>query len=301
MLEQHFDAEINLLTTEEEMAQFEAITEDLSLLALDIETAYWWDKSAERISLIQLAFPYEDSISVWVIDCFSQLDLRPLQELMINSNVRKVIHNAGFDVMKLRKLANIIVENVYDTMLAARRAGDKGCSLAALASRYLGLRLDKKMQRSDWSRRPLDHEQLRYAAGDAVVTLMLYYKQCEQGMDGGFTRRSRHSYYEEMPQVTLFEQPVRILSTPVQSSDAAAEALIKIVMQFPGRYTPQSLANCLGRERGGLPGWIVDEAISKDAFMDYQEALAIVMVLMTSGRLVDRGRRLSIARPLLSN
>jgi hypothetical protein len=185
-------------------------------------------------------------------------------------------------------------------MLAARRAGERGCSLAALASRHLGITLDKRLQRSNWAQRPLDAEQIEYAAADVATTLLLYHRQLDMGLDGEYLRRSRHTYYEEMPQVTLFEQPVRALSAPMPPNQAAIAALVQIVAQFPGRYTPQSLANCLGRERGGLPGWIVDQAISKDAFIDYQDSLKIVIALIASGRLLDRGRRLSISREALS-
>ncbi len=295
-----FKPEVKFIATPESLASLLEALAETSILALDIETAYWWDKSAEKISIIQIAIPKNDNISVWVIDCFSPLDLTSLQEVMINTNILKIIHNASFDVNKLRKLANIIVENVFDTMLAARRSGEKGCSLATLAMRHLGIEMDKSHQRSNWATRPLSQAQLEYAAKDAIVTLLLYEKVSKQGSSGHYQRQSRFSYNEERPLVTTFEQPVRHLSTPVAANSKAVQALIKIVMQFPGRYTVQSLAHCLGRERGGLPGFIVDNAISKDSFVDYKEALAIVTELLNAGQLVDRGRRLCVSQTALA-
>lgn len=292
--------EVKFITTPESLASSLEALKETSILALDIETAYWWDKSAEKISIIQLAIPQNDSITVWIIDCFSSLDLTPLQQIMVNNNILKVIHNASFDVNKLRKLANIIVENVFDTMLAARRAGEKGCSLAALAMRHLNIEMDKTHQRSNWATRPLSQDQLEYAAKDVIVTLLLYQKANKQGLSGEYRRQSRFSYNEERPVVTAFEQPVRCLSTAIPANKPAAQALIKIVLQFPGRYTIQSLAHCLGRERGGLAGFIVDNAITKDAFVDYQEALAIAAELINAGQLVDRGRRLCASQTALA-
>jgi ribonuclease D len=51
-----------------------------------------------------------------------------------------------------------------------------GHSLAVVCERELGFTLDKEAQTSNWSRRPLDAEQLRYAALDAEVLLLLHEK-----------------------------------------------------------------------------------------------------------------------------
>lgn len=292
--------QIKLITSDKELISLKETLDETSLIGLDIETAYWWDKTAERISIIQIGVPKENNVDVWIIDCFSSLNLSPLQQIFLNSNILKVIHNASFDVNKLRKLANIIVENVFDTMLAARRAGERSCSLSAMAMRHLGIELDKKHQRSNWAIRPLSEEQLEYAAKDVVIALMLYQKDNNSTLLGNYTRQSRFAYNEERPPVTAFEQPVRNLCAPIPANQAASQALIKIVTQFPGRYTIQSLSHCLGRERGGLAGYIVDKAISKEAFIDYKEALTIVLELITKGYLLDRSYRLSVGQAALT-
>lgn len=46
-------------------------------------------------------------------------------------------------------------------------------SLADVVERELGETLPKEEQTSDWSRRPLTHEQVEYAARDAEVLLPL--------------------------------------------------------------------------------------------------------------------------------
>ena len=295
-MQQEKSTQIKLVTTNEALVLLKAALDETPLIGLDIETAYWWDKTAERISIIQIGIPSQNSLDVWIIDCFSSLDLSSLQQIFLNNNILKVIHNASFDVNKLRKLANIIVENVFDTMLAARRAGERGCSLATLAMRHLGIELDKKHQRSNWATRPLSQEQLDYAAKDVVIALMLYEKANNSGLSGEYNRQSRFAYNEERPVVTAFEQPVRNLCAPIPANQAASQALIKIVTQFPGRYTPQSLSHCLGRERGGLAGYIVDKAISKEAFVDYKEALTIISELIAKGYLIDRAYRLSVGQ-----
>ena len=55
---------------------------------------------------------------------------------------------------------------LFDTRIAAQLLNEPGVGLAALLEKYLGVRLDKRFQRADWSARPLSAEMLEYAASD---------------------------------------------------------------------------------------------------------------------------------------
>ena len=50
--------------------------------------------------------------------------------------------------------------------------------LDGICKEILGLRLDKRMQRSDWEQRPLSKEQVEYAALDAIVLIELWQAIC---------------------------------------------------------------------------------------------------------------------------
>jgi len=71
----------------------------------------------------------------------------------------------------------LVLRGVFDTMEESKRLRGAevlgGHSLAAVCERELGLAIDKAQQTSDWSRRPLEPEQIRYAALDAEVLLAL--------------------------------------------------------------------------------------------------------------------------------
>jgi ribonuclease D len=63
---------------------------------------------------------------------------------------------------------------MFDTQIAAGFLGISSASLVSLVERLLGRRLEKGDQLTDWTRRPLNESQLRYAAGDVAHLLDLY-------------------------------------------------------------------------------------------------------------------------------
>lgn len=89
----------------------------------------------------------------------------------------KVIHNARFERRVLAAIG-IALDGVFDTLDPSRRARGVdalgGHSLAMVCERELGIVLDKSAQTSNWSRRPLDADQLNYAALDAEILLALH-------------------------------------------------------------------------------------------------------------------------------
>jgi ribonuclease D len=62
---------------------------------------------------------------------------------------------------------------VFDTQIAAGFLGYGSASLAALVAQFLGRRMDKGPQLSDWFRRPLSAEQIAYAEADVAHLLEL--------------------------------------------------------------------------------------------------------------------------------
>ena len=114
-----------------------------------------------------------------MIDPFAVGSLDPIRDVLTGQAPMKVIHNARFEQ---RVLAAVGIElgGVFDTLEASRRARGRdalgGHGLAMVCERELGFTLDKGEQTSNWSRRPLDAEQLRYAALDAEVLLALHAK-----------------------------------------------------------------------------------------------------------------------------
>jgi len=117
----------------------------------------------ERVCLIQMTGGGRDV----VIDPLAIDDLSPLGPLMADPSVVKVFHGADYDISSLKRDYGFTIEPIFDTMLAAQALGYDGISLADLVERFFSVKLDKRYQRRDWSRRPLPDEQLDYARLDS--------------------------------------------------------------------------------------------------------------------------------------
>lgn len=283
-----------------------------SIIALDIETINWWNRHQERIALIQLAYRSERQTKVAVIDGLAaELELETLRSpLELNSTI-KVIHNAVFDASRLRSHFHFNVGPIHDTMLAARRGGEKRYSLQAQAETHLNLHLDKGNQRSDWSRRPLAPRQLHYAALDAFSTLLLYENQVKRRLNGAF--QLKQIAPENQPALPLLDElPGSHLSSTGKVVKSAAEkqeekdslpaeelsrsslALLGIITELSGRYHPDQLAISVGSsERVGMTGWIVDRVLGPNADLDEETAkLEIANLCRNKLAVVTEARRL---------
>ncbi|HEY6399766.1 MAG TPA: hypothetical protein VI479_00055 [Blastocatellia bacterium] len=273
------------------------------VIALDIETIYWWDREAERVSLIQLALRENDGIGVVIIDALADFDPESLRRPLELSLQTKAIHNAGFDAVKLSHHFSIATSPIHDTMLAARRGGERKCSLKDQAQTHLGFQMDKTEQRGDWSRRPLSAEQLNYASLDAVCTLLLYEMQVERGLRGDYQLRIRIektqqplSLKDADPQVAAPDAgapELASLASEIGDLNPCAFALLGVIAELGGRYSPEHLLASVRDERIGLAGWIVDHTLGADA--DIDELIA----KQELAALIDKGlARLSLSRKL---
>ena len=264
-----------------------------AVLALDIETINWWSREEERISIIQIGFRENDQITVAICDLLSGWNPEPLRYPLETSLQTKVIHNASYDAVRLARHYCIRTSPVYDTMLAARRSGEKKCSLQALVERHLGLTIEKTEQRSDWSRRPLSRKQLDYAALDAVCTLELYERQVARGLRGDYELRSPTqppavSNLKEMQRqndLRKILQHAEPISSQNNDSRSLTGAVIRIVTEFPGRYTARQLSASITDGRSGMIGWILDQTLGPNLTFDEATTLTTIEQLCANHQL----------------
>ncbi|MFN7955997.1 MAG: HRDC domain-containing protein [bacterium] len=133
-------------------------------LALDtefvFERTYW-----PRPGLVQLAVGDE----IALVDAVALPDLSALAGLLLADETQKLVHAGGGDALLLERTAGVRPRPVFDVQVGAAFCG-LGISLPldALVLALRGVTLGKHQTRTDWTRRPLSDEQVRYAAEDVV-------------------------------------------------------------------------------------------------------------------------------------
>jgi len=155
---------------------------ETDILWVDTEVADYATKKP-RLSLIQvLAYPHNlDGERTYMLDVLDKSDLIDffIKNIMINESIKKVFHNAKYD---LRFLGKTTARNIYCTLELARKIPYyllpvKSYSLKILTEYLTDFKdLSKEEQGSDWGIRPLRKIQLEYAKMDCVYLAQIYHK-----------------------------------------------------------------------------------------------------------------------------
>lgn len=137
-------------------------------LAVDLEANSLY-AYRERVCLIQISTEKRD----YIVDPEQKLDLSGFGTVIQDPSVEKVFHAAEYDLMLLKRQYGWELQNLFDTMWAARILGVDRYGLASLLKDRHGIKLNKKYQKANWCRRPLPQAQLTYAQMDTHFLLNL--------------------------------------------------------------------------------------------------------------------------------
>ncbi len=118
-----------------------------------------------RLMLVQLRPAGGEAL---LIDALAEVELRLLGPVL--SATTLLVHGGAADLALLREHAGVSPSRVIDTQLAGAFCGlGWPRRLQDLVHLVLGRTLTKQETLSDWSRRPLSSDQLRYAADDVKL------------------------------------------------------------------------------------------------------------------------------------
>ena len=141
----------------------------------------------EKVCLVQLSFGGEH----YIIDPLAGLDLNGLSEALADKPL--ILHGGDYDLRMLRASIGFRPRReVFDTMIAAQLLGLEQIGLAALTERFFAITIGKAGQKSDWSRRPLSENQLRYAVNDTR-----FLERLADRMHGELSARGRVDWHRE--------------------------------------------------------------------------------------------------------
>jgi len=195
----------NIVAIDAEFTQVRSRTQS------DLSTA------SHRLALLQLALDGQ----CFVVDALRLNDLSPLSAVVENPAIIILLHGAGADLRVMAE-RGLKVAHYYDLEAACRSIfGQHESSLAAMLQRAFHVRLDKSLQRTDWTRRPLPPAMVAYAARDAEMTLALYY-----WLDKHFHWALKiHESTNQQEPVAAWIEPFLRGTSPFPADVAVAEAI----------------------------------------------------------------------------
>lgn len=155
--------EIQLISDPPSLQALTARLREAPRIAFDTEAASF-HRYTDRVYLIQVSSDRETAL----VDPLALPDLSSLGALLAEDRIEVVFHDADYDLRVLDRDYGFRARHVFDTRIAAQLLGEPAIGLAALLEKYLGVKLDKKLQRADWSIRPLTAEMIAYAAADTM-------------------------------------------------------------------------------------------------------------------------------------
>lgn len=111
-------------------------------------------------------------------------DIQPFLDILFDGNILKVFHAARQDLEIFWNDWGQFPLPLFDTQPAAALLGyGDQVGYARLVKQLLGTELPKDQSRTDWSARPLDKQQLRYALDDVIYLGELYLRMRGQLSD----------------------------------------------------------------------------------------------------------------------
>ena len=146
---------------------------------------------------------------VVLVDPTAKLKLDPFWKLVADKSIVTVVHAGKEDCELCLRSSGMVPHNIFDVQIAAGFVGHGyPMSLLRLVERMVHKRIGKGQTLTDWLRRPLTPEQIRYAAED-VVYLPQIYKRLRREIESAerldwareeFARFEEESFYHAPPE-----------------------------------------------------------------------------------------------------
>lgn len=216
-----------IIDSQEKLQAFCAMLADYDSLALDTE--FLREKTYyAQLCLIQIAC----NGNLACVDPLALDDIQPLLDILYDPARIKIMHSARQDLELFFDISGRLPENIFDTQVAATLLGyGDQIGYAKLVKQMLGVTLDKTQTRTDWSRRPLTHEQIEYALDDVRYLHEIFSRQraalAEKGRSDWLARD-----FAALSEVQTYATPEEQLWQRVRGSNTLHGVQLAVLQQL---------------------------------------------------------------------
>ncbi len=144
-------------------------------IAIDQERAPYNRYYFQKPCLLQIALKHQ----IIFIDLVTDSEAaKPLKQYLENPTIEKIFFDSPWDLYYFQEFLKIEVRGVKDIQICSSLLHPTvgTASLISLANSELGVDIQKskKQQKSDWTRRPLSKQQIKYASEEIATFLPIY-------------------------------------------------------------------------------------------------------------------------------
>lgn len=180
--------EFEHLTSAEQLARFCSSLRGTDVLAFDTEFVSE-NRYRPQLCLVQVATRERMAL----IDAIAIKDLTPFWELIVNDVGATVVHAAREEFLFCFRATGARPRELFDLQLVGGFIGmEYPAAYTTLVNQLTGVSLSKGETRTDWRKRPLTREQIRYALQDVQYLIQMYERMGER-----LDRLGRREWYRE--------------------------------------------------------------------------------------------------------
>ena len=164
---------IYLVESEEDQEFVKESLEEEKYIGIDTEFN-WRNTYFPELSLLQIS----TSSKILLIDCLKCKKLGFLNNILEDKSKIIVMHSSRSDTTVLNTNLKIKLNNCFDIQIAEKIInGGEIKNYGFIVAKYFSFELDKSETNSNWLKRPLTNNQLKYAADDVNFLIPIYKKQ----------------------------------------------------------------------------------------------------------------------------
>ena len=141
---------------------------------IGVDTEFNWRNTYyPEICLIQISTQKK----IFIFDLISLKKVQPLKNIFNNKDIKKIFHSSRGDLSVLKSSLDIETNNLFDTQIAENFLENDFSyqkSYKDLVKNYFYVNLPKSETNSDWIKRPLSQDQIKYSADDVRYLIKIH-------------------------------------------------------------------------------------------------------------------------------